>query len=303
MKLSQLSFFCAVCQYGGVRKAAEILYISQPSISAAIRELEDELGVLLFRRMKNKMVLTAEGQIMFEKSKKLLNDVNELSISMRHLSPANNEIRCAIPPILAVTFYPFLKNLPLKNFASNMSLRIIECSADDLAAKLSQGIVDLMITNKDQSNFLQFDEEPLFTLPLSLYVGPTHPFASCKIVTADMLRDEDIYTIYFGDSVIYRAIAGFLAKYGLSDREVYSRQAKTVENLVYSGAAVAIERKGMTYDNQRLICIPLADAPTVATSLLWDSTSPLSADTVQVINYLARLNWLEIISRRTKEGA
>jgi len=69
MKLSQLSFFCAVCQYGGVRKAAEILYISQPSISVAIKELEDELGGLLFRRSKNKMVLTAEGQMMFEKAK------------------------------------------------------------------------------------------------------------------------------------------------------------------------------------------------------------------------------------------
>jgi DNA-binding transcriptional LysR family regulator len=302
MKLSQLSFFCAVCQYGGVRKAAEILYISQPSISVAIRELEDELGVLLFRRTKNKIVLTTEGQIMFEKSKKILNDVNELLISMRHLSPSNNEIRCAVPPILSITFNPYLRSLSLKNFASHMSLRIIECPADDLVAKLSQGTVDFIISNKDQNHFLQFENEPLFNLPLSLYVGPTHPLASYKIVSADMLHKEYIYTIYFGDSVIYHAITGFLAKHGLSNREVYSRQVKTVENLVYSGSAVSIERKGMTYDNQRLICIPLADAPMIATSLLWNPASPLNADTVQVINYLAELDWLAIISKDTKES-
>ena len=52
MKLVQLEYFCAVCRYHSITRAAEELYVTQPTISVAIRELEKELKLRLFHHEK-----------------------------------------------------------------------------------------------------------------------------------------------------------------------------------------------------------------------------------------------------------
>ena len=62
MKLVQLEYFCAVCRYHSITRAAEELYVTQPTISVAIRELEKELKTRLFHHEKNRISLTREGE-------------------------------------------------------------------------------------------------------------------------------------------------------------------------------------------------------------------------------------------------
>ena len=61
MKLSQLRYFQAACHLGSITAAAQLLHISQPSISAAIKELETEFGVSLLNRKYRGFSLTHEG--------------------------------------------------------------------------------------------------------------------------------------------------------------------------------------------------------------------------------------------------
>ena len=61
MKLAQLRYFVAVVDSGSLSAAAKQLNISQPTISVPIKELEDELGVMLFNREKNRLVPTGAG--------------------------------------------------------------------------------------------------------------------------------------------------------------------------------------------------------------------------------------------------
>ena len=60
MKMIQLEYFCAVCQYHSITQAAQKLYVTQPAISNAIKELEKEYSINLFIRSKNHMSLTKE---------------------------------------------------------------------------------------------------------------------------------------------------------------------------------------------------------------------------------------------------
>ena len=62
MNINQLKYFDAVCTFQSVSLAAEYLHISQPSLSSAIKELENEFGILLFKRHHRGMVLTPEGE-------------------------------------------------------------------------------------------------------------------------------------------------------------------------------------------------------------------------------------------------
>ena len=61
MTLNQLEYFCATCRYRSITRAAAVLYVSQPTISMAIKELEAEFGLELFVHAKNHIYLTEEG--------------------------------------------------------------------------------------------------------------------------------------------------------------------------------------------------------------------------------------------------
>ena len=62
MTLRHMRIFVAVCDHGGVTKAAEALYMAQPSVSLAIRELEEYYGVRLFDRIGRRLNITEAGQ-------------------------------------------------------------------------------------------------------------------------------------------------------------------------------------------------------------------------------------------------
>ena len=62
MKLTQLEYFCVAARYHNITKAAKELFVTQPSISNAIKALEEEFGVNLFFRNNNKLTLTPEGE-------------------------------------------------------------------------------------------------------------------------------------------------------------------------------------------------------------------------------------------------
>lgn len=66
MKLTQLEYFCVAARYHNITKAAKELFVTQPSISNAIRALEEEFGVNLFFRNNNKLTLTPEGELFYK---------------------------------------------------------------------------------------------------------------------------------------------------------------------------------------------------------------------------------------------
>ena len=72
MTLQQLTYFCAVCRYHSIVRAAKALYISQPTISTAIHELEKEFHISLFLHTPNRIHLTEEGAAFYERANDLL---------------------------------------------------------------------------------------------------------------------------------------------------------------------------------------------------------------------------------------
>jgi len=75
MDLRRLGLFLAVVDEGGVTRAAEANFVSQPSVSQAVRELERELGVALFHRVGRGVLLTAAGEALVEPARQALRDV------------------------------------------------------------------------------------------------------------------------------------------------------------------------------------------------------------------------------------
>ena len=88
MTLNQLRYFCMASRCHSITKAAEELYVTQPTVSVAIRDLEIEFGVSLFSRKGNQLILTREGEEFYQKANYILQYCNELQADYSNLSRA-----------------------------------------------------------------------------------------------------------------------------------------------------------------------------------------------------------------------
>ena len=78
MTIRHLNIFLAVAEYGTMSAAAEHLYLSQPTVSQAVRELEQHYNCLLFERLGKKLYLTDQGRLLLDKSQEVVMQFREL---------------------------------------------------------------------------------------------------------------------------------------------------------------------------------------------------------------------------------
>ena len=78
MRLNQFEFLIALEEYGSFSKAAQVLFISQPSLSAAIKELETELGVTLLERSRKGVTFTEKGEQVLQEARKIEESVGRI---------------------------------------------------------------------------------------------------------------------------------------------------------------------------------------------------------------------------------
>lgn len=84
MTIRHMKIFVAVCRQGSVTGAAQALYLAQPSVSLAIRELEEYYGVRLFDRISRRMQLTQEGRQMFSYASHIVSLFDEMEQSIKN---------------------------------------------------------------------------------------------------------------------------------------------------------------------------------------------------------------------------
>lgn len=127
MRLSQLQYFCVAAKYESITKAAEELLISQPSLSKAIIDLEQELGVSLFDRIGRNIYLNARGKIFYSKIKDALDliDTAKHEVMDYTLSPSGeiNLLILAASLIMPDLIVQFQKQYPLIKFNLHQQVR------------------------------------------------------------------------------------------------------------------------------------------------------------------------------------
>ena len=148
MTITQIEYFIAVCKYQNFSKAAEELHISQPGISKAMRELEEECGVALFERNYNNIVITKEGEILLESAQKFLEHFQELDRTAHSLACGKAILKIGVVPMCGNTVFPRLHSDFLEAFP-DIRIETIEDTASVLYDLLDQHEIDfaLCVTN------------------------------------------------------------------------------------------------------------------------------------------------------------
>ena len=144
MNFNQLKYFASVYTYRSVSKAADILHISQPSISNSIKELEDELGIKLFKRFHGGMEPTGYGETLFMFSKDILLRLEQTEHIMKEMGSDKKVLRLGIPPMIGSLFLPQILKEQEKCLP-NIKLHITESGREELLKKLNDDLVDIIL--------------------------------------------------------------------------------------------------------------------------------------------------------------
>ena len=197
MTLSELKYIVALSKAKHFRKASEMCFVSQPTLSVAVKKLEEELEVTLFERRKQDLIVTPVGKKIIAIAEEIIERTEDIKTLANE---AQGEITTELKIGVIYTIAPYLlpKLIPVFHEAMpKVPLIIEENFTHVLAEKLQKGELDIVILS------LPFAEPNLETLPLyeepfKVIVPNQHPIGAEKKVNLKTVKDETILLLGAG---------------------------------------------------------------------------------------------------------
>ena len=261
MDIKQISYFMAVAQEGSFSRAAEKLEVSQPTLSMAVKKLEEELGAELFYSFNRRQNLTDEGLRLKEGAAKLL-EVYQETIENVKLSDyvGSGAVTLGLSPLFGACFFGDL----IPSFSAaypNIKINMLEDGANKIDELVEKGEVDLAVTLNTERT-ASFASCHFSTQRNVALLHKKHPLANAKSITVADLK-EDSFAIFNQDFILNRQImsachaAGFRPKIAL-----LSSQWDFMVELVSRNRAVSILPKPVLdkHPDPNVVCVPLMDS-------------------------------------------
>jgi LysR family transcriptional regulator, hydrogen peroxide-inducible genes activator len=243
MTLTELRYIVAVAREHHFGRAAETCFVSQPTLSVAVKKLEEELGVTLFERGPGEVTVTPAGQRIVEQAQRVL----EESARIREIAAAGRDPLAGPLRLGAIyTIGPYLlpKLIPiLRKTAPSMQLYIVENFTHRLGDMLKSGEVDVILVA------LPFDEpgiatQAVYDEPFVVAVPKGHPWEGRKRVSSEELTRESLLLLgeghCFRDQVL--EICHTLRSRDRSPiaRTVEGGSLETIRQMVASGVGITV---------------------------------------------------------------
>ncbi|MDB6170635.1 MAG: hypothetical protein JWM88_3499 [Verrucomicrobia bacterium] len=188
MELRHLRYFTAVAAHGSFRRAAAILHLTQPALSRQVRDLEDELGVILFARGRNAATLTDAGELFCEEARDVLARA-DLAIQRVRGEKEREVLRVGYGPTLTAGIMPGA----LERFQSatpRVRIELCDLSPREMADLARKGRLDLFIAPADPHFIVPgFQWIDLRRSSLVLVMPRIHPLAKLRRIAPMRLRD------------------------------------------------------------------------------------------------------------------
>ena len=264
MNLEQLRSFVEVARFGNFTRAAEELYLAQPSLSRQIAALEQSLGVELFHRARGGSTLTAAGESLLPLARRMLADAESVRRELAELAGLERgRVRLGATPTLCISLVAEV----LSAFHAEhpgIELHLSEQGSRRLLDELAGGELDLaLITTTDATTAERFNVTPLLVEELVVVSSATAPPVTShdSIGLADV---ADLPQIVFSSTYDLRATtdAAFSAA-GLEPQVVLEgAEMDAVLRFVERGLGVAIVPAMVLIDRPGLRSVRL-EAPTL----------------------------------------
>lgn len=242
MELRHLRYFTAVVESKGYREASRRLHIAQPSISEAVADLEDELGLKLFSRANRTARLTPEGEIFYADAVRILQQAETAIVTAKRA--AQGKIgRLSIGFIGSATL-SFLPDLirRYKLEYPNVKLVLKDLYPVELDNAFDRGAIDIAITRAlSLERSKNFQSRVLLRDPLVAVLPESRKLKRNKIQLADLANERFILFHRQGAPGVFDTIVGACRAQGFSPRvENEQNSMQTILSLVEAEEGVAV---------------------------------------------------------------
>ncbi|MFT6896853.1 MAG: LysR family nitrogen assimilation transcriptional regulator [Paraglaciecola sp.] len=162
MELRQLRYFVVIADCKNMTKASGVLHIAQSALSTNIKNLEEELGVILLVRSRKGVELSEYGRTFIAYARSTLREAEKAKESLKGLiDNPSGEVTLAVPPsVIRILSVPLYKNL--SKYYPNIRLNLIDGIADELFESFKSGDIDQLIVYDPQVS-VHYESISLFT--------------------------------------------------------------------------------------------------------------------------------------------
>lgn len=275
MELRVLTYFLTVAREKTISKAAEVLHLSQPTLSKQLKELEEELGVTLFIRGNRMITLTEEGNYLANKGKEILALVDSTTANLVSDEIINGEISIGggetqAFEIVAIHFQELRTKHP------DIKVKLYSGNADDVLEKIDNGLLDfgLVIDPVEKQKY------DYVRLPLSdhwgILVNNDHRLAAKQAITPEDLRNTPL--LISAQSLVNNQLAEWLGE-SMDHLEIIGTY-----NLLYNASLLVKQNTAsalcidgiIATDNTNLSFVPFSPPLTAAVNIVWKKNQTFS---------------------------
>lgn len=284
MDLRQLKFFLGVAACESFTRAAEQLHIAQPALSIAIKNLEEELDVLLFNRRGRKISLTAEGEALFQHAQGILQGVAAAKQEIADLRGLfKGEVRVGLTPMLSSFFFPKII-ASFKQSHPALKIAISGDSAWSIQRKIESGEFDIGVIAGGVPEGL--DSHHLLREEIVACVYPGHPFAGSKKVALRELLGEPL--IHYQEGYQLRELIDELcAREGITPTVVAESNLYTlIRSLVKEKLGLAFFLKMVVARDSEVAAVSSDPPLFMDLSIAWKKNSYLSRANRAFVDFL-----------------
>lgn len=207
MTIKQLEYVMAVVKYGSLSQAAANLYISQPTLSEGLQNLEDELGFPLFLRRHSGMVLTPEGTTFVTDAQTVLEQIGYMA--QRYSGRMERRLRFSVSSTHFYCVESAFAKLSNEIDSRQYTLRLLDSRKLDVFQEVASGVSELGVASYTDENYtytirklksMDLEYQVACTLQPTAFLSEKHPLARKNSLRTEELRSYPCITFYQGPS-------------------------------------------------------------------------------------------------------
>lgn len=264
MELRHLRYFVAVAEALNFTKAAAQLRVAQPALGRQVQDLEEEIGVDLFKRSPRGVTLTAEGKLFLEEARDILKRAGESVEKVRALARGEyGELHIGYAPTPSMELLPPAM-VAFQKVAPRVKVILHDLAGDELVAGLLNGSLELAIMVEDTEQAAgRLEFERLRSYPFCLAMATGHPFTRKKKVSLEEVASQPLVALRRYDyAEFYRILERLFKPLDLTTQiAVECDSASSMLTAMETGGGVGIVSELFRHvAGKRLVFRPLSNA-------------------------------------------
>jgi LysR family hydrogen peroxide-inducible transcriptional activator len=277
IKLKDLRYLVAVADALHFGRAAERCFVSQPTLSAQLKKLEQYLGVQLIERQPNNVSLTAAGEQIVARARRILEASDEVvTLARAHRDPLAGKLRVALLPTIGPYLLPRVSQA-FRRALPRLELRLYEYQTAPMLEKLRCGELDLGVLALPV-DLEGLEARELFAEPFTVAVPDRHRLAKRERVQVADLEDETLLLLEEGHCLRDQALEVCSRVAAGESQDFRATSLETLRQMVATGAGVTLlpelATKGAYADARGVTVLPFAKpAPVRRVGAVWRKTT------------------------------